>query len=191
MGVLAGVGGPGRVRVADCVFHGGGVAGERPTAALNIGEVSVLEVTGSVFEGVKGGQVVSSAGRTTLVGNRVGTGVEDGAGAAVAVWAGMLEMRDNVIQVGPHAPPRDAAVVAAGDGAGLHANRLENTSGRGETLLLDWMHGDAVLAGNVVQDGDAVVSSSGLWRHRAGEMAREMKGALRGLAGSVKRALGR
>jgi hypothetical protein len=189
VGVLAGQDGPGRIRIADCRFESGGVAGDRPTAALMVAGVALLQVERSTFSNVKGGQIRTSAVRSELSGNRIETGVEAGAGSAIMAGAGFLIMRDNVLAVGPHAPFRDAAVIADGAGAELRGNRLENTTGRSQTLLLDWTHASPVLEANVVQSSDTLVTSSGVFRHRAGGLAREAISDARGVAGGAKRAL--
>ena len=138
---------------------------------------------------MRGGQVFSTAGRTELIGNRIETGVEPGGAFAVQAGGGMLVMRDNVLVAGPHAPVRDAAVVAMGSGAELRGNRLLNGTGRALTLLLDWMGVDAVLGGNEVGAGDRVVGDDGSVRHRAGEWARGSAGRVRSMAGGVLRAV--
>ena len=189
VGVLAGIPGPGRIVVRESSFRNGGVAGDRPTAALMVGEVAVLVVERSTFEGVKGGQISSAAARTEVVGNTIGTGVEPGAGPAVLASGGTLVMRDNVLRVGPNAPSRDAAVAAIGGSAELRGNRMENTTGRPQRLLLDWSGSSPALEGNTVGAGDALVSSGGLWRHRAGGLAREVIGDARAAASATKRAV--
>jgi hypothetical protein len=189
VGVLAGTPGPGEVRVSDCRFHAGGVAGDRPSAALSIAGVGRLLVERSMFQGVKGGQISSGAAQTELVGNRIETGVEPGAGQAVLLNGGALVMRDNVIALGPNEPPRDAAVLATDGTLELRGNRLENNTGRSQRLLLDWTHGSPVLVGNVVGDGDTEVSSAGVLRHRAGGTARGLVGDVRAAAGATKRML--
>lgn len=189
VGVLAGQPGPGHIRIADCTFERGGVAGDRPTAALMIGAIALLQVERSTFNDVKGSQVVSAATRTELVENRIGSGIEPGAGPAVQAHAGLLVMRGNVLVIGPNPPPRDAAIVITGDGAELRGNRLENTTGRAQRLLLDWSSGTPLLDGNTVAPGDTLVSSSGSWRRRAGGVAREAWDTGRTLAGGAKRAV--
>ena len=174
VGILAGQAGPGRLRVLDGVFEGGGVAGARPTAALMIGGVALLHVERSVFRDVKGGQVASDAGRSELAGNSLSTGVAPEGEAAVRAGGGVLVMRDNIVSVGPNGVPHDAAVRASGTGAVLDGNRLQNETGRPMALLLDWMTADPVLRNNVVGPGDQVVSTSGAWRHRAGGVARSV-----------------
>ena len=106
-------------------------------------------------------------------------------------------MRDNVLVLGPNAPPRDAAVIATGGTVELHHNRLENTTGRPERLLLDWTHDapllDAnvvpLLDANVVPPGDVEVTTDGVLRHRAGAVARQAMGDARAFAGATKQAL--
>ena len=189
VGILAGSGGPGRIRITDCVFIRGGVAGGRPTSAVMVGPVALLQIERSVFEDVRGGQVSTAADRSELTGNRIATGIEPGAGHAVLAPAGHLVMRGNELKVGPNAPPRDAAVAAAGGGVELHGNRLVNTAGRPLTLLLDWTRGASVREANVVGPGDAVSSSSGLWRSRAGGLVRDAANEARGAAGAARRAV--
>ena len=170
-GVLDGVGAPGTIRIVDCVFAGGGVAGDAPGWALRVGGVTLLHVEGSRFEGVRGGQVNSGALRTELLGNTIATGAEPGAGAAVLA-AGALVMRDNVLTVGPNPPPRDAVVLATGERAELRGNRLDNRTGRALLLLLDWTASDPELERNTLAPGDRLSGSDGLLRHRTGGMAR-------------------
>lgn len=189
VGVLAAAGGPGAVTVRDCTFAGGGVGGERPSYALWVGGVSRLLVEGSSFVGTKGGQISSAAQRTELAGNRIATGAEAGAGAAVFVSAGALLMRDNVVAVGPAPPPRNAAVQASGTAAELRGNRLQNSTGRPQALLLDWTSASPVLDGNTVGPGDSVVSSEGLWRHRASLIVHGVLGDARAVAGRTKQLL--
>jgi hypothetical protein len=100
-----------------------------------------------------------------------------------------MVMRDNVIALGPNEPPQDAAVLATEGTLELRGNRLENTTGRGQRLLLDWTHGSPALVGNVVGDGDTEVSSAGVFRHRAGGTARGLVGDVRAAAGATKRML--
>ena len=174
VGILAGQAGAGRLRVLDCVFEGGGVAGERRTAALMIGGVALLHVERSVFRDVKGGQVATDAGRSELAGNTIATGVAAEGEAAVRAGGGVLVMRDNTVSVGPNGVPHDGAVRASGTGAVLDGNRLLNETGRPMALLLDWMAANPVLRNNVVGADDQVVSTSGAWRHRAGGVARSV-----------------
>jgi hypothetical protein len=189
IGVLAGQAGPGRIRVAECRFEGGGVAGDHPTAALMVGSVALLQVERSVFTQVKGGQISTSAARTELSGNRIETGAAPGAAPAVLATAGFLTMRDNVLALGPNAPARNAAVLIYGTGADLRGNRLENTTGHSQTLLLDWTHASPALEGNATPPGDALVGSEGAWRHRAGGLVRGAMAEARAAAGSAKGAM--
>lgn len=186
VGVLAGMEGVGEIRVSDCTFHAGGVAGERPSSALSIGRVGRLVVERSRFLGVKGTQISTGAVVTELTGNRIETGVEVGAGAAVVLTGGRLAMRDNVVAVGPNAPPRDAAVLALDGTVEARGNVLENTTGRGMVFLLDWTHGNPVVSGNTVGRGDTEVGSGGVLRHRVGGAAREAVADIRSAGGALK-----
>lgn len=189
VGVLAGQAGPGAVIVRNCTFTDGGVAGDRPSAALMIAGVRSLVVEHSTFSNVKGGQISSSATRTELVGNRMETGVEPGAGNDVLVGGGALVMRDNVLAVGPNPPPRDAAVLVTDGTVDMRGNRLENTTGRSEHLLLDWSHDTPTLSDNQVGAGDVEWGSAGALRHRAGTAARTAVADARSIMGAAKRGL--
>lgn len=170
-GILDGIGAPGIIRLEDCVFEAGGVAGDAPGWALRIGTVTLLHVEGSRFEGVRGGQISSNAVRTDLVRNMISIGSQPGTGSAVLA-GGELVMRDNVLTIGPNPPPRDAVVLATGERAELRGNRLENRTGRALLLLLDWTASDPELEGNAVSPGDRISASDGLLRHRTGSMVR-------------------
>jgi hypothetical protein len=189
VGVLAGQAGPGAVIIRHCTFNDGGVAGDRPSAALMIADVGSLLVEYSTFSNVKGGQISSSAGRTELVGNRIETGVEPGAGNDVLVGGGALFMRDNVLVVGPNLPPRDAAVLVTDGTVDMRGNRLENTTGHSEYLLLDWSHDSPALSDNQVGAGDVEWGSAGALRHRAGTSARAAVADARSVMGAAKRGL--
>lgn len=190
VGVLSGAPGAGAVLIADCVFDGGGAGGERPTFAVLIGAVGLLRIEGSVFKSTAGGQVSTSAARTELDGNQIGTGAGEAPAVAVASTGGHLVMQDNRLFIGPNPPRPAAAVLATGrDGPELRRNRLLNATGRPMALLLDWTGATPVLQGNQVGSGDATVSTSGLWRHRASDLYHGTREGARALAGEVKRSL--
>jgi hypothetical protein len=159
--------------------------------AVRVGEVGLLRIAASTFQGVKGGQIATGASRTELVGNRIATGTGDAPAVAVLAGGGELVMEDNLLSLGPHAPRLTAAVLATGPGTPtLRRNRLLNTTGQAVTLLLNWTGTDPVLQGNEVGPGDAVLSTDGLWRHRASHAYHETKDGLRAFAGRVKRGIG-
>ena len=178
-----------QIRITDCVFESGGVAGERPGNAVWIGPATRLLVERSTFTGVKGGQIASAADQTELTGNRIETGIEPGAGHAVSASRGILVMRDNILALGPNPPPRNAAVATNGAGADLAGNRLENATGHPAAMLLDWMHTSPVLGTNTVPRGDTVATTDGVWRHRFGGVARTAIGDAKAAAGATKRAI--
>jgi hypothetical protein len=80
-------------------------------------------------------------------------------------------------------------VLIYGTGADLRGNRLENTTGHSQTLLLDWTHASPALEGNATPPGDALVGSEGAWRHRAGGLVRGAMAEARAAAGSAKGAM--
>ncbi len=179
VGLLAG-GGPGRTIVRDCVFEGGGMAGEQPTFALRVGPGTELSVTASTFSKTAGGQVRTDALRSELRGNRV---VIDKPGLGIEASNDLL-MEDNTLELTGEA---GVAVRVLGGEAVLRRNRLINGTGRPVTLLLDWSQGSTVLDGNIVPPGDAEVASDGAWRHRAVSLLRDTKTGLRSVAGATKR----
>lgn len=183
VGVLAGIGGPGAIRVVQCRFEGGGVAGDRPSVALLAGPVAVLQVRQSVFTGVKGSQVGSTALQTELTGNRIET-----SRLAVSAAAGNLLLEDNVLELAPGNDGRQAAVVASGDTrVVMRRNRLANDTGRPAALLLDWSSETPKLEDNVVVAGDEEVRTDGVWRHRVGAVLHEAKTGVSSLLGAAKR----
>ena len=183
MGVLAGIGGPGTVRVVQCRFEGGGVSGDRPSVALLAGPVAALQVRQSVFTGVKGSQVASAALQTELTGNRIET-----SRLAVSAASGTLLLEDNVLELARGNDGRQAAVVASGDArVTMRRNRLANDTGRPAALLLDWSSETPKLEDNVVVPGDEEVRSDGVWRHRMGAVLHEAKAGVSSLLGMAKR----
>ena len=185
VGVLSGAGGPGAIRVVECRFEGGGVAGDRPSVALSVGEVALLQVERSVFTGVKGSQVGSAALETELTGNQIAT-----SRLAVSAAGGSLLLEDNVLELSPDNEARQAAVLAnGGTSVVMRRNRLLNGTGRPATLLLDWTTGAPSLEDNVVSASDREVASDGVWRYRSGTALHELKAGIRGLMDGMRHLL--
>ncbi len=183
VGMIAGAGGPGTIRVEQCRFEGGGVAGDQPSVALSVGPVAALQVAQSVFTGVKGSQVGSSAMQTELTGNRIET-----SRLAVSAAGGDLLLEDNVLELARDNTGRQAAVVASGDTrVVMRRNRLANDTGRPAALLLDWSSETPRLENNIVVPGDQEVRTDGVWRHRVGAVLFEAKAGMRSLLGAAKR----
>jgi hypothetical protein len=195
IGLLAG-GRPGStVRVIDCDFAANGVPDiGPPSPALSVGAIATLRVEGSRFQNSRGGaHILSNAGRTELIGNRIEDG-ETGVRDALVVLAngGSLVMEDNLLRRAPSVARVNAAVHAyAGPGGTLEfrRNTLVNASARPAALLLDWSRGTADFAANVLDSGDVERSTEGLWRHLAIDAARELYVGARRLAGAELRAL--
>ncbi len=190
VGLLAGSAGAGEINISDCGFEGGGVGGERPTFAVLVNAVSLLKIEGSTFKHVNGGQISTLAVRTELSGNQIeaGTGEEPSVGILSA--GGHLVMEDNNLSIGPHSPRLNAALLVTGqDAPELRRNRLLNGTGRAATLLLAWTSAYPLLEGNVVELGDAELSTTGLWRYRASALYHGTKNGVRAVAGQVKRDL--
>jgi len=187
VGVLSGIGGPGTIEIVECRFEGGGVAGDRPSSALSIGLAASLRVERSVFAGVKGGQVASSALQTELSGNQIAT-----ACLAVSVAGGSLLLEDNVLELAAGYNGPAAAVLADGDTRVImRRNHLLNRTGQPATLLLDWTGGVPVLDGNIVTPPDREIASDGIWRHRGGTAVQGLKDGVRGLLIAARQVLGR
>lgn len=179
------------LRVIDCDFIGNGVrAATTPSPALSAGAVALLHVQASRFAGNHGGvHILSGAGRTELRGNRIEDGEAGVRDALIVLSGGSLLMENNLLLRGPGAARINAALRAGGDGdLALRGNTLVNASGRPAALLLDWTHGEASFAGNVLQPGDVERSTEGSWRHQAIGIVRTLISETRHLAGAGLRA---
>ena len=183
------------VRVIDCDFTDNGVRDiGPPSPALSVGAIATLHVERSRFADSHGGaHILSGAGRTELIGNRIEDG-KDGVRDALVVLTdgGSLVMADNLLRRAPGAMRANAAVHAYPGPAGtleLRRNTLVNASGRPAALLLDWSRGTADFAGNVLDRGDVERSTEGFWRHQAITAASDLYANARHLAGAELRAL--
>ncbi len=182
------------LRIIDCTFTANGVRDTTaPSPALSVGAIATLHVERSRFADSRGGaHILSGAGRTELLGNRIeddATGVRDA--LVVLANGNALVMEDNLLRRGPNGTRLNAAVRADG-GAGdlaLRRNTLVNASDRPTALLLDWTQGEASFEGNVLQPGDVERSTEGSWRQQAIGTARALYGETRHLAGAGLRAL--
>ena len=179
-GLLGGSSG-GRIVLRGCTFEGGGVTGEQPTFALNVGPAAELEVTGTTFAKTAGGQIRSAAGQTRLVASAI---TASAPGAAVET-SGTLILEDNTLHLSG-----DATAGARATGtAVLRRNRLVNSTGQPMTLLLDWGRGSPVLDNNMLLPSDTEVSTAGAWRHEASGLYHGTKDSARRAAGMAKRGL--
>lgn len=186
--LLAG-GDAGQVQISGSRFSRNGVPGSTNLATVMVGGAALLRIEASVFEQGRGSQIASGAARTELVGNRIANGSEPPGAQSLTISGDALFMQDNVLLLGPAPPPRNAAVLATGARAELRGNRLENSTGQPQTLLLDWTSSTPVLAGNVVAHNDTEVSTTGSWRRHASEAAHTAIDSARGAAGAVKRGI--
>lgn len=195
VGILSGAAGPGRIDVKDCRFEGNGSSLNVRLPAVLVGGLDLLQVTGSTFRANRGGQVGSSAGLTALRDNvfeQDGPGPPDASPAAALAVAvavdGALLAEGNTFRF-PAAAGTTVAMRAMGSEAPvLRRNRLED-GGNGATLLVDWTSADPVLDGNEVAAGAELVTTRGLWRHRASGLYHGAVDTARGAAGRVKRAV--
>jgi hypothetical protein len=190
VGLLAGAGGASTINISDCDFEDGGVGGQRPTFAVLVGEIKLLRIAHSTFNGVKGGQISTGAALTELLGNRINTGAGEAPAVAVMVAGGGMIAEDNLFSIGPNVPRPATAVLAMGTGPlRMQHNRMENETGQTLTLLLDWTGTDPVVLDNEVSRGDRTLSRSGIWRHRASVAYHSTKDKLHSFAGTIKRGL--
>jgi hypothetical protein len=190
VGLLAGAAAAGAISISECDFAGGGIGGERPTFAVNVGAASLLRIEHSSFKGVKGGQVNTSADRTELSGNEITTGTGEEPAVAVQSTRGQLVMEDNLLSLSPNSPRPAAAVLVTGtDHPELRRNELLNGTGHTAALLLDWTNSEPVLEGNRVQPGDVVLSTRGLWRFRISAWFHGTSDVVHAIAAEVRREL--
>jgi hypothetical protein len=183
------------VRVIDCDFADNGVRDVGPPSpALSVGAIATLHVERSRFADSHGGaHILSGAGRTELIGNRIEDG-KDGVRDALVVLTdgGSLVMADNLLRRAPSGARVNAAVHAYAGPAGtleFRRNTLVNASARSAALLLDWSRGTTDFAANVLDRGDVERSTEGYWRYQAIQTARDLYAGARHLAGAELRAL--
>jgi hypothetical protein len=147
--------------------------------AIGTGPLARLRIERSRFGDPRGEasaaapQISSGAQIVELIDNRI----EDGKGASSLLVSfsgdGTLLMAGNTLEKGPMTADSRAAVLATGAGwnssatVTLAGNTLVNHTGRNSVLLVDWTGGSPKLDGNVLGNGDAAVSTQGIWRHRA------------------------
>jgi hypothetical protein len=199
VGILSGIGG-GRVTITDSLFDRGGVGGVQGKYAIMIAQSSLLRVANCSFTDLKGGQIATAATRSEITGNTIALGAAGEADEeptyAVIATQGELLMDHNVIAVGPNVPRPGTAIGVWDDAsAKIRQTHMTNTTGTSLALLKDWSSGETVLQDNRISPGDTLVSSSGIWRHRASTQYYARKKDAHAFATSVKQmikhALGR
>ena len=171
VGILSGVSG-GQITVSDSQFARGGVGGVQPKYALMIGRSTLLRVADCSFSDFKGGQITTAADRSEITGNTIALGAagdaEEDPAYAVLATRGALLMERDIITVGP-LTPRPGAVIGVWDDASavIRQNQMVNETATSLALIKDWSSGNPVVESNQIGAGDTLVSSSGIWRHRA------------------------
>ncbi len=179
--LLSGVG-VGRITMTDCVVEGGGVGGERPGAAIAVGRVETLRITGGRIAAAQGGQILSEAQHTVIR----GTAIDTGPAATGIVVRGALDLQDATLTAGPAAVA--GIVRVEGDGMiELRRNRLVNQAHDSATLLQNWGGATPFFADNAMDGGDVLQSTTGAWRNRVSTLAHGAWDGVRGLAGGAKR----
>lgn len=186
VGILSGMT-AGTVTVTDSLFTGGGTPS---MYALMIGRSARLRVQDSTFSGVKGGQISTAADDTAIVESRINIGGDVTSNYAVLATSGTLLMERNIITVGPLVPGPGAAIGVWDDGiATMHDNSLINQTGHSIALLKDWSWNDPILQNNLINAGDQLTSSSGVWRHRMSSYYYLRKSQAHDIASQVKQAI--
>ena len=194
VGILSGFGG-GRVTISDSLFDRGGVGGVKPKFAIMIGQSTLLRVAECTFSNLKGGQITTAADRSEITDNTIALGAagdadEEDPAYAVLATQGALLMDHNLIMVGPQIPrPRAAIGVWDDTSASILQNQMINKTGTSLAFVKDWTSGEPVLEGNSIGAGDTLITSSGVWRHRASAQYYARKEQAHALASSVKQML--
>jgi hypothetical protein len=101
-----------------------------------------------------------------------------------------LLMQDCTVQKGPNATDKRAAIMLPDSSAAslvFRRNRFFNDTGAPVAFILNWTGATPVLDGNAIPQGDEEVSSSGAFRHWAGESYRGLKDEARHLIGDALR----
>lgn len=193
VGLLAGGPPDGTIRLTATRFEGGGVGGDRPTFAVLTGALALLRIEDSVFDRVRGGQVRSEATRVEFVNNDVRPGA-DGARAALVLSGDGVTVTDNrfvFAEAGGSGGPAGAVLATGAGPIDLRRNRMQNDSGTGAALLLNWTGSTPKLEANEVRPPDIEVSSGGAWRHRASRALHDVNDALHAIARSIKNGIQR
>lgn len=185
----------GTIAVLDSEFERNGAPmGQGCVATLEIGGQRNLRIERSRFGPVRACDVVRARGvrRTDVLDCRFEDGPAGAARHMVVQEGGGLMVRGSQFVRGPKA---EAAAVLlrdlSGDALGVQVRDsvLENGSGRPLVLLHHLSSGHAAMAGNRVGPGDVELDESGYWMARMRGAARAAIDAVRGAAGTAKRAV--
>ena len=191
-GILAGDQPEGRIQVVASEFAANGNPGDgRPSPALAIGRLAVLEVRDSRFHDARAGSaILSGASRTVIVDSSFSA---SGDPAPVHV-TGPAELRGNRFEL-MAGEGACVAVLLTGQGdAVLVGNGLAGAGGPAY-LVQDWRDGALSLSGNSLPAGAAEVTTDGALLHQAKATARSgvdaARDVLRAARRELKAALGR
>jgi len=188
VGILSGVSG-GRININDSQFEHGGVGGVEAKYAVMIGQSTLLRIANCTFANLKGGEIRTAADRSVLIENTIALGDADAA-YAVLVTRGTLLMERNTITIGPLVPGFNSAIgIWDETSATLQHNRMLNNTNTAFALVKDWTYNSPDLRNNYLNDSDTLISSSGLWRHRAATQYYLYKDKAHTLASALKRLL--
>lgn len=185
-GILAGDQPGGRIQVVASEFAANGNPGDsRPSPALAIGQVALLEVRDSYFHDARAGSaILSGAARTVVADSRFSA---SGDPAPIHV-TGPVELRGNRFELLPGAGDRVAVLLTGGGEAVVTGNQLAS-SGEAAFLVQDWRDGDPVLTGNQIPPGSQEVTTAGALMHQAKATARSGVDGVRDVLRAARREL--
>ena len=194
-GLLAADNPASEIAILDSRFEGcGQCSAGRCTPAILVGAAARLRIERTQVTGTREAhQIVSSARATEIRASLI----EDGARGSASLQlflptGGSLVLEENIFQKGAQAANLRAAVLIDGVAAipqSIRRNRFLNQTGQSVPFIVNWSDGAPKLEGNIIEPAGAELSSSGYFAHRAAGMARDLKQAARGAAGTARRAM--
>ncbi len=165
-----------RITITDSQFiDNGDCTDTRCNSAISVASIALLHIEHSTFRDTHGGDdILSYAVRTELAGDDIADGPTGTARYLVHMPdGGSLEMRDNLLEKGPHTADVPAAVsVEAPFGSRpiaaliVAGNRFTNDSGRSLSLLHNLSTAPADMTNNTIGRDSDLVSTNGfilLW----------------------------
>lgn len=181
-GLIAGDAPGATITLRDVSFATSGRCdGPRCANTITVGRIAALTLDQVRITGTSGSHMVVSAAPTTIRRSILEDGPKGSASFQVLISdGGSLVMETSVVQKGPLAANRRAAVLLDGHAGGPMAfrrNQFLNETGTAMPFVLDWSDASPVMEANVVGPGDEALSSSGVLAHRAVGMARDAKDA--------------
>ncbi len=169
-----------QITVIDSEFIENGKCEDRCADALRVGQVAVLHVEGSRFEGTKSAASIrSDALRNELIHNEFRDGANGSSSNLIALNnVGTLLMTDNTLQKGPKTSNINGAVFisgSAGKDFRVTGNRFENDTGKETAFIVNWAGSDITTGQNVIAANAKEISTEGGLRNRISVKINELK----------------